>query len=468
MSQMFFFDEQIRRYLLQFTRMISLFQVEYGRNEQGTSDLIRVPVRYGDASRQAQTIIQQNSANSLPSTPLMTFYITGMDYDRPRMQDPYHVNKMQVRQRTYNTNTQDYETTQGNAFTIERLMPVPYRMTINLDIWTSNTNQKMQLFEQISTLFNPSLEIQSSENYIDWTSLSVVDLEKVNWSSRTIPVNTENPIDIMTLTFGIPIWISSPAKVKKLGVVERVIASIFDANGDAANAILDNDLLLGTRLKVTPWNYQVALLDGQLQILQPAEVLLPDRSSLNPFTFPVVENPQITWPAVIGAYGVLRPGISYITLDDPWNPDASIVGTITVNPADDRLIIYNIDPDTQPQDSLVHVDSVVNPLLSGPGAGLPAPVLGRRYLITEPTGSTENSQNPIDWLGTGGQPLLANANDIIEFNGVRWEVAFDSERMTETQYVTNLTTGIQYKWNGAAWVKSIDGLYAGGSWNLIL
>jgi len=448
--------------------MISLFQVEYGRNEQGTSDLIRVPVRYGDASRQAQTIIQQNSANSLPSTPLMTFYITGMDYDRPRMQDPYHVNKMQVRQRTYNTNTQDYETTQGNAFTIERLMPVPYRMTINLDIWTSNTNQKMQLFEQISTLFNPSLEIQSSENYIDWTSLSVVDLEKVNWSSRTIPVNTENPIDIMTLTFGIPIWISSPAKVKKLGVVERVIASIFDANGDAANAILDNDLLLGTRLKVTPWNYQVALLDGQLQILQPAEVLLPDRSSLNPFTFPVVENPQITWPAVIGAYGVLRPGISYITLDDPWNPDASIVGTITVNPADDRLIIYNIDPDTQPQDSLVHVDSVVNPLLSGPGAGLPAPVLGRRYLITEPTGSTENSQNPIDWLGTGGQPLLANANDIIEFNGVRWEVAFDSERMTETQYVTNLTTGIQYKWNGAAWVKSIDGLYAGGSWNLIL
>jgi len=160
--QMFYYDEQIRRYLLQFTRMISLFQVEYGRNEQGTSDLIRVPVRYGDASRQAQTIIQQNSANSLPSTPLITFYITGMDYDRPRMQEPYHVNKMQVRQRTYNTDTQDYETTQGNAFTIERLMPVPYNMTISMDIWTSNTNQKMQIFEQIATLFNPSLEIQSS------------------------------------------------------------------------------------------------------------------------------------------------------------------------------------------------------------------------------------------------------------------------------------------------------------------
>jgi len=135
--QMFFYDEQIRRYLLQFTRMISLFQVEYGRNEQGTKDLVRVPVRYGDASRQAATIMQQNSANALPSTPLMTFYITGLDYDRPRMQEPYHVNKMQVRQRTYDQATDTYDTTQGNAFTIERLMPVPYRMTINLDIWTS-------------------------------------------------------------------------------------------------------------------------------------------------------------------------------------------------------------------------------------------------------------------------------------------------------------------------------------------
>ena len=464
----FFYDEQIRRYLLQFTRMVSLFQVEYGRNEQGTKDLVRVPVRYGDASRQAATIMQQNSANALPSTPLMTFYITGLDYDRPRMQEPYHVNKMQVRQRTYDPATDTYETTQGNAFTIERLMPVPYRMTINLDIWTSNTNQKMQLFEQIATLFNPSLEIQSSENYIDWTSLSVVDLEKVNWTSRTIPVGTENPIDIMTLTFGIPIWISSPAKVKKLGVVERVIASIFDANGDAANAILDNDLLLGTRLKVTPWNYQVVLLDGQLQILQPAEVVVPNRLSLSPFAFPIVENPQITWPAVVEAYGVLRPGISYITLDNPWNPDSSIVGTVTLNPADDRLFIFNIDPDTAPQNTLLPVDSVINPLLSGPNNGLPAPALGQRYLITESTGNTTNSQNPSAWLGAGGQPLLANANDIIEFNGVRWEIAFNGQTDTEVQYVTNLTTMIQYKWTGSAWVKSIDGLYAGGSWNLIL
>ena len=467
---MFFYDEQIRRYLLQFTRMFSLFEVEYGRNEQGTSDLVRVPIRYGDASRQAQTILNQNSANSLNATPMMTFHITGLTYDRDRMQEPYHVNKMLVRQRTWNPTTETYETTQGNAFQVERLMPVPYKLTIDLDIWTSNTNQKMQLFEQIATLFNPALEIQATDNYIDWTSLTVCNLDNVRWSSKTIPVgtNTNEPLDIMTMTFSMPIWISSPAKVKKLGVVERVIASIFDAQGDAVNALINNDLLLGTRVKVTPWSYQVLLLDGQLQVLQPAQPVNPDRISLAPFTFPIVENPQITWPTVIGAYGVLRPGISYITLDNPWAPDSSIVGTIAVNPADDRLLIFNIDPDTAPQNTLAPVDAVVNPLVSGPGEGLNPAAIGQRYLFNEGTGNTENAVNPPAWQGTTGQPLIANANDIVEYDGVRWVVVFDSQRRPDAQYVINLTTGIQYYWNSEKWVKSIDGLYTGGTWNLVL
>ena len=68
----------------------------YGNENDGVNDaaLIRVPVRYGDASRNAQTIIQDNSRNSLPSTPLMTFYIASLDYDRPRIQEPYFVNKI--------------------------------------------------------------------------------------------------------------------------------------------------------------------------------------------------------------------------------------------------------------------------------------------------------------------------------------------------------------------------------------
>ena len=459
----FFYDEQIRRFLLQFARIFNNFDVEYGRNEEGTDHaLIRVPIKYGDWTRQAQTVVQNNSAGFMPSVPQMTFYISGLDYDRPRMQEPYHISKMSVRQRTYDTATDTYESTQGNAFTIERLMPVPYKLTIKLDIWTSNTNQKFQLIEQIATLFNPALEIQSTDNFIDWTSLSVVELESTQWSSRTIPVGTENPIDIATMTFTLPIWISPPAKVKKLGVVERIVASVFDANGDASNAIIDNDLLLGTRQVFTPYNYQVLLIGNKLQALRPQQVVDQPNSSLTPASSP---SSNLLWSAVIGAYGVLRPGISYIKLEQEDGTD--VVGTIAFDPTDDRFLLFSIDTDTKPANTLNPVDAVIDPLSSGPGSGLNNPVLGQRYLLTENTGSEDGYAEA--WAGVNGQPLIAQSNDIVEYDGTRWIVSFDSENSpNNTQYVTNITTGIQYEWTGTNWIKSYQGLYPGGTWSLVL
>lgn len=464
LTPIFFYDEQIRRFLLQFARIFSNFQVEYGRNEEGTDHtLIRVPVRYGDATRQAQTILQENSASGMPATPLMTFYISGLDYDRPRMQEPYFVSKINVRQRTYDDVTNSYETTQGNAFTIERLMPVPYKLTLKLDIWTSNTNQKMQILEQMLVLFNPSLEIQSTDNYIDWTSLSVVELESTQWTTRSIPQGTENPIDIATLTFALPIWISSPAKVKKLGVVERIIAQIFDAQGDASNAVLDNDLLLGTRQVITPYSYQVLLIGNRLQALKQSEIVQPPNTSLAPPTSP---DSDLMWPAIVGMYGVLRSGISFVRLEDEGGSE--VTGTVAYDPTDNRFLLFNVDPDTLPANTLAPVTAVINPLLSGPNAGLDSSLVGQRYLFTEDTGSY-SGQTPTDWQGTNGQPLVAKANDIVEFDGTRWVVAFDSTSSPENiQYVTNITTGIQYKWIDNTWVKSYQGLYPGGQWNLVL
>jgi len=464
--QKFFYDEQIRRFLLQFTRIISNFQVEYGREDDSeAAALLRVPVRYGDASRQAQTIIQENSRSSLPSTPLMTFYISALEYDRPRMQEPYHVSKVHVRQRTYDTETETFETTQGNAFTVERLMPVPYRMQITLDIWTSNTNQKLQLFEQIATLFNPSLEIQSTDNYIDWTSLSVVELESTTFSNRTIPVNADNPIDIMTMRFNIPIWISPPAKVKKLGVVERIVMSMYDAQGDLNEAITNNDLLLGTRQLISPYNYAVVVIGNKVQCLQQRSLAqTPDNTSLTPTE--IIPDSNLLWPAVIEMYGVLRPGVSQLRLEQA--DTSEVIGTIAVDPNDARFLIIDVDVDTVPQNTLSPIDAVIDPTLSAPDNGLAPAATGQRYLLTEASGSSTNTFNPADWIGSNGRALIANANDIIEFANGFWQVVFDSERQTAQQYVTNLTTGIQYEWNGDAWVKSYQGVYLGGQWRLVL
>lgn len=465
--QQFFYDEQLRRFLLQFTRIVSNFQIEYGNETDGVNQaaLIRVPVRYGDASRNAQVIMQENSRNSMPASPLMTFYISSLDYDRPRMQEPYFVSKVNVRQRTYDSATDSFEPTQGNAFTIERLMPVPYKMGITLDIWTSNTNQKMQLLEQMLTLFNPSLEVQSTDNFIDWTSLTVVELESVTWTSRTVPMGAENPIDMATIKFSIPIWLSSPIKVKKLGVVERVIASMYDSDGDLNNAVTNNDLLLGTRQIVTPYNWAVVLIGNRLQCLQQRSIAQePGNDTLTPTE--IVPDSSLLWTTVIGTYGVLRPGISQIRLTQA--DDSEVIGTIVLDPNDDRFVLFDADTDTTPQNTLDPIDAVINPLASGPQDGLDSAMEGQRYLLTEATGSANNYSPAPAWQGANGRPLIANANDIIEYTNNYWRVVFRAEGQAAGQYVTNITTGIQYEWNGDAWVKSYQGVYPGGTWSLVL
>ena len=236
----FFYDKQVRRFLQQIIAVFSNFSVEFGKDGEGNKALYRVPVRYGDPTRMASTILKDNSENKMSSVPVMTVYITSLEYDRERTQDPTFVSKIQVRERRVDTENNTLSIQQGNTFTVERLMPVPYELNVNVDIWTSNTEQKLQVLEQILPLFNPDLEIQSTDNFIDWTSLSYIHLDNVIWSSRTIPVGTDDTIDVATLSFYIPIWLSAPAKVKKMGVIQTIINSIYDATtGNLSDDIIE-------------------------------------------------------------------------------------------------------------------------------------------------------------------------------------------------------------------------------------
>ena len=454
----FFYDNQIRRFLVQFARIFSNWYVTKGKDPAGNDILVRVPIQYGDQSRMVSTVIGNNSPSSLPSAPMITYYISGLEYDQSRTQEPYFVDNLSVRRRTFIVDTQQCETTQGDAFTVERIMPVPYTLRITVDFWTTNYNQKLELLEQLGVLFNPAMEIQSTDNFIDWTSLSVVYQDKLTFSSRTIPISGTNPIDVMTWTFYMPIWISSSAKVKKLGVIYKIIASIFQ--GNALTDMQDDDMLLGTRQKVTPYGYKLLLLGNSLQVLPDGTAFTPNNESLD---LPANPDTNIYWKAFLNVYGTVRPGISQIWLQNPYM-DTEIVGTIVFNPNDDRLLIYNIDPDTLPQNTLVAVDSVVDPTAKSPGNKLPLPVNGQRYLIVESIDSTY-SYDPTSAWGT----LKAKANDIIEYDSMTssWFVSFDSSNLTSTQYVTNLTTGVQYRYTGT-WMKSWEGWYEAGDFSVVI
>jgi hypothetical protein len=155
--------------------------------------------------------------------PFIACYVKELEYDRERIQNPYHVDKINIRERAYDEFNNEYLNEQGENYTVERLMPSPFKLTLTADLWTTNTDQKLQILEQILVLFNPAMEIQTSNNFIDWTSLSYVELTASTWSSRAVPQGTNQDIDISNLTFTTPIWITTPAKVKRLGIVTKII-----------------------------------------------------------------------------------------------------------------------------------------------------------------------------------------------------------------------------------------------------
>lgn len=469
MAQTFFYSQQCRRFLLQIQRLFSNFQVEYGKDKDGITRLQTVPVKYGDASRIASQIMRENSENKIIPTPMISFYITNIEYMREWVQDPHHISKINIRQRNYDENNGELTTTQGNAFTVERIMPVPHKMTINVDIWTSNTEQKFQLFEQLAWIFNPSLEIQSTDNFIDWTSLSKLERVGLTWSNRSVPQGVDDNIDIMTMAFELPFWITPPAKIKKLGVVKTIVSSIFDESGSISDGVIDNDLLMGTRVKTTWMNYGILLLNNEVQLLEHYQSATGQDDE---FTVPEkIGTDTRTWKAFLNAYGSFQNGVSQLRVS--LSETSDLIGTVSYHPSNDYKLLFNVDSDTVPTNTLTAITAIIDPLRSGPGAGLPTPIHGQRYLLTQDVGNLTDLDSPDAWKGNTGDStldwLVASANDIIEYDGVKWVVSFDASTKTSSiSYVTNTTTGIQYKWDGSQWRKSWEGVYRHGEWAIVI
>ena len=486
-----FYDGAIRRYVTQTIRVLSEFTVRYS---DGT--LHRVPVAYGDADRQAATIIRQNSENSVNSIPRISVYIYGLELDRERLSDSTFVSKKQIRERDINGNA--YTNNSGRNYTIERLMPTPFKLTMKVDIWTASTDQKLQIMEQILMWFNPSLELQTTDNYVDWTSITVLNLDSVTWSSKAIPVGTDTPIDIGTLTLSTPIWISPPVKVKQMGVITKVISGIHDVNsnyisGFGSDYIVPESLpsSLLTEVVTVMEDYTIEVYNNRVTLLNSTESNLKNNLS---FDMPEPASLPVNWNQVLDLYPKkFVSGVSRLFLSQ--HNGTEINGTVTTDDINETILHVNWDVDTlnsntgidsdghldtdfewNPNNNRINspgtFDAIINPLTYDPRYPLSQDIEqplapGLRLLLIEDIGSALNADGADAWKGLDDSELIAHENDIIEWNGTKWIVIFDSQNEHDTMiWQTNLYTGIQYLWNGVAWVKSFEGIYKVGAWRL--
>ncbi len=491
---MHFYDGQIRRYLTQVIRVMSNFVVKYG---DGT--LHQVPVMYGDPDRQVASILRANSENKVNSVPRIAVYVTGLDIDRERLADSSFVSKVHIRERDIVDDA--YTLGQGKNYTVERLMPTPFKLTFKVDIWSASTDQKLQILEQILVLFNPSLELQTNSNFIDWTAISVLNLNQINWSSRSVPVGTDTANDIATLTMDTPIWISPPAKVKHLGIITKIVNNLYNTGGEDLGGYIDGlgyDLGGGAASfgesissdAVTIGGFDITVYNGQAAMLDSTNF------SITKLQESVVVGHGLEWHLLFDQHpGKYVAGSSTIYLMQENNREVS--GVFAINELDPTLlqIVWNTDTyptnngiDSQGRIEGVDVDydgpsslrwpanpgtfdAIIDPTRVYPGNGMQNVEAGDRFMIVEDIGNEINQDGPDAWKSSAGVDFVARANDIIEWTGTEWHVIFASNQNPDTMvYQTNIYNNIrvQYLWNGVSWAKSFEGDYKAGSWRIVL
>ena len=435
-------------------------------------------------NRQVSQILKKNTENTIPNAPFIACYIKDIQYDPSRTQSPTFTSTANIRERAVDPTTGELLTTQGKNYSVERHMPTPYLATLTTDIWTSNTDQKLQLFEQIAWLFNPSMELQTSDNFLDWTGISVLTLKNLRWSSRTIPQGASQDIDILSIDFETQVWISPPALVSKMGVITKIIASAAVNNvGDYVN--LDADIAAeiessGIPTVISPGEFDLLVMDNTAQLLTSAtasDFVESSRLGMN------------SWLRILDLYpGSFRPGLSQLRLIKPDGNE--IVAYISLNPTDDTSMSLNFDADTLSSNTLIDngsrisgdpafdpatargtIDAIINPETFNPGVAR----VGVRYLVLEGINQVAEYggpgySGPVAWKNSDSTDFQCHENSIISWNGTHWYTVFNSAKTSDVIYITNAYTGVQYKWDPQTtqWSKSFEGIYPVATWRLVL
>jgi hypothetical protein len=325
--------------------------------------------------------------------------------------------------------------------------------------------------------------------------LSVIDLTTLNFSSRSIPAGAESEIDICTLEFSMPVWITPPAKVKKLGIVQTVISNVFMESGDIVNL---EELVYNRSIGsfgTTTNRYRILLFksntgnynDNQYEVT----LVNPDAAvlALGLDQRSIKLGEPVDWNAILEVQGGYKPG-SRMYFKKP--DGGEIIGTsFIISPLDPTVIIVSLDVETFPGNNDIissiesrgTVDAVIDPYKYNPVATFSGQAnipVGLRFLMLDDVNPNDaNIDGPDGWKNLDGNDPIIKANSIVEWDGATWSTIWDPDDNTiedanivgedfAPTYIQNIRTGIKYRWDGEQWLKAFEGEYGPGEWNFVL
>ncbi len=227
----YYYDEQIEKYIIQFMSIFSGMTIHTGKGSDGTVSTLRVPVHYGSRDKVTASILNDNTQNQPIRVPVMSCFLRGLSMAPDRYKGVGSVR------------TTPYVPRGGlipnDIKVAHQYMPIPYMTTLDLSIFTSNMNTHFQILEQILVLFDPILQIQTSDGALDWGKITTVELRDINFEEN-YPAGGDRRIIVTTLSFDMPIYIAAPARLKQ-DIIEDIYMRIgtVDSFSGGSQDILD-------------------------------------------------------------------------------------------------------------------------------------------------------------------------------------------------------------------------------------
>ena len=442
MEANYWYNGQVRKIILHTLRIFSNFCISTGKDKNGKDILRRVPVTFMSSDKSALYQINNATDTVIETCPKMVLTISEIKMNNDwSYAAPYEPYETDVTEKTWNEEKGNYEYSPGNSYSVTRLNPIPIGIVFKLYILTTLQTQKFELFEQIRTIFSPTLELQTSENPLDWSRVTAIVLTGINYSSKGTSNLESTQLDAMDMTFEVNTNLDAPALIDKSNVIETIVTSIYPTD-ESIEEIYGWEFDEIFRTYYTPHKSRILVSDNKKVVLKPGS--------------------YSNWQKLFNAYGLnydIKKRNTYLHCKVG---NKECMGLVDVNPNNDMELIWNIEESTLPETTIPDINDIIDP-----HDFKPTYIKGTRYLILSPLGSGSQYWGILKDI-EGNNLTSVDANCIIEYDGYNWILMTNPSLETKEYYVKDKSDDSLWTWNDEyqCWVDAINGTFREGYWRL--
>ena len=218
-----FYHKQIRNTVIAFGTIFNNIHIKRLDSSGNPLQSLKVPLSYSPKEKFIARLEQQTSLTGSDSSvaitlPRMAFDITGYAYDPSR--------KLNKNQKVGVVTTNE-DTTKLNA----QYSPVPYDVSFELNVFTANSDDGLQIIEQILPYFQPDYTVTMIESTTMDTKRDIpFILESVNYEDTYAGDLTTTRRITYTIGFTAKIYLYGP--ISTGAVIKTVSADLYDNTSD--------------------------------------------------------------------------------------------------------------------------------------------------------------------------------------------------------------------------------------------